>query len=292
MALKESPAQVADTVADRLSDLAGLGNDPGLDRWISTFAGFLRPLAAHHPTLLNEACADLDIAEEDWGADCASAALPFTQALFSAKPNVVAAVANLRIKPTVADRETRQAMRRLLVPLWVNLAAAGSTAAALGRPPIERRALLNTADENVATEYVDRAVSCAEGVIHVRSHSVIGEDTEQFFSELEQLVIDACPPLQHDPSSENFAAWLRDYPYRRPVVFIRPAVAAPQLAALLDRLADRFPGISLFVLDGNVERMPTDLAVLRAPVIEPPPDAATETRASLYRGELALFAGE
>ena len=292
MALEESPDQVADEVASRLSDLAEVGSDPDLDYWVSTLAGLLRPIAAHYPSLLDAACAELDITPEDWTADNASAIRPFTQALLSAPPKAVATAANLRLKPAIPDRESRQAMRRLLIPIWVNLAAAGSMAAVLRTSPTGRRALLNTGDENVAAEYVDRAVNCAEGVIQVRSHGVVGEDPEDFFMQLEQLIIDACPPLENDPSSDNFVAWLNDYPYRRPVVFIRPAFAAQQLADLLDRLADRFPGISLFVLDSNIERMPDDLAVLRAPVIEPPPDAAAEKSANLYRSELKLFAGE
>ena len=107
-----------------------------------------------------------------------------------------------------------------------------------------------------------------------------------------QVIIDNCPPLQVDPSTDTFVTWLKEYPYRRPVVFLRSAFAAQELADLLDRLADRFPGISIFVLDGNTERIPDDLAVLRASVIEPPPDEVAEKSANLYRGELKLFVGD
>jgi hypothetical protein len=292
MALKAPPDQVADEVARRLSGLAGPEIDRGLEDWVSTLAGLLRPMATYFPFKLDRACDLLDITPEDWAADNGSAIRPFAQALLSASPKKVAAVAVQQVKSAVAARESRNEMRRLLIPIWVNLDSASSTAAVLRKPPSGRRALLNTADENVAAEFVDRALNCAEGVIRINTHDVVGEDPEELFTAFVQLIIDACDPVADDPSSDNFATWLEEYPYSRPVVFIRAALAARELANLLDRLADRFPGISLLVLDGDAERTSDDLAVLRAAVIEPPPDVVAEKSARLYRGELKRFVGE
>jgi hypothetical protein len=294
MALKETPGQIADEVASRLSGLAEANNDRGLKGWVSSLAGLLRPMAVEYPDRLNEACAQLGITPEDWAADNGSAIRLFAQALLSARPQTVAAVAVQQVKSAVIDREKRKEMRRLLVPIWVNLDAAGSTATVLCKPPSGRRALLNTVDENVAREFVARAFNCSEDISLIGTYDVVGEDPEQeqLFAAVVQVIIDNCPPLRVDSSTDSFVTWLRDYPYRRPVVFLRAAIAAQELADLLDRLADRFPGISLFVLDGNAERTPDDLAVLRAPVIEPPPDELAEKSAGLYRGELTLFVGE
>ena len=156
------------------------------------------------------------------------------------------------------------------------------------------RALLNTADENVAGEYIDRAVNCAPGILKIPSHAVFGEGPEaldEFFAQLEHEIIEDVQAAATQFCQRQLRHLAQQISLPAAGGDIRPVFTAQQLAALLDRLADRFPGISMLILDGNAERTPDDIATLRASVIEPPPDAEAETNAEYYRGELELFAG-
>jgi hypothetical protein len=272
MALKDSPSAVADDVAERLANLAELSDDEDLELWVTTLAGYLRRAAIDQPERLTFAAQQLGIVTPgDWAADNASATEPFARALLTAKPPAVAKVANLHLKAAVPNQEVRLSLSRLLRPIWVDLTAAACTAL------------------DVAAEYVDRAVYCAGGTVPIRSMDVFGEDPDELFDELEKLVIERCRPIRKKPSSENFAAWLKEAPHSRPVLFLRASLPLPQLGALLDRLVARFPGLTLFVLDGDAERSSDEVGMLGTMVIEPPLDPTVEGRADFYRGELELF---
>jgi hypothetical protein len=290
MALKDSPSAVADDVAERLANLAELSDDEDLELWVTTLAGTLRHAAIDQPERLTAACQRLGIITPgDWAADNASATGPFARALLTAAPPAVAAVANLHLKAAVPNQEVRRSLGRLLLPIWVDLTAAACTAFVLRQSAAERRVLLNTDDQDVAAEYVDRAVYCAEGTVQIKSTNVIGERPDELFEELEQLVIDNCPAIRKNPSSEKFEAWLKEYPYRRPVLFLRAQLPLPQLRALLDRLGARFPGLTLFVLDSDADRSSAEVGTLGVTVIEPQLDSTVEDKADFYRGELELF---
>jgi hypothetical protein len=292
MAMKTSPDAVADEVAGRLADAAQLSEDPDLEQWVSLLAGMLRRTAMEHPERLTASCQRLGIATPgDWAADNASAIAPFARALLTQPPPTVAAVANQHLKATVPNQERRQEVSRLLVPIWVDLTAAAGVAFALRQPAAERRVLLNTDSQDVAAEYVDRAVYCAEGTVQIRSKDVFGEDLEQLFDDLEQLVIDNCPPIWGDPSRKGFEEWLATYPYRRPVLFLRALLPLEKLKVLLDRLAHRFPGLTLFVLDPAAEGGAADIATIGVTFLDPPLDPAAKGRADQYRGELQMFVG-
>ena len=116
LSLKVSPGEVADEVASRLSGLAESEIDRDLDDWVSMLAGLLRPMAIEYPARLNAACTQLGITPEDWAADNGSAIRPFAQALLSASPKAVAAVAVQQVKPAVADREKRRSDATALGP--------------------------------------------------------------------------------------------------------------------------------------------------------------------------------
>jgi hypothetical protein len=120
------------------------------------------------------------------------------------------------------NQEVRLSLSRLLRPIWVDLTAAACTALALRQSAAGRRLLLNTKDQDVAAEYIDRAVYSAGGTVQIRSTDVFGEDPDELFDELEKQVIERCRPIRKNPSSENLAAWLEEDPHSRPVLFLRP----------------------------------------------------------------------
>ena len=298
MALKSSPKAVAQEVAKRMKNLSEFEEDKDLELWVSTLAGNVRRSARDQPEQLTAVCRRLGITPEDWAADNASAIRPLARALLTAVPQAVAEVAILNLKSAVPDQETRRELQRLLVPLWVNPTAAAYAAFALRQPYVQRRALLNTSDQDVAAEYFDRAVHCATGTIQIRSPDVFGEDADedadadQAFNELEQLVLQSCPPpVQQNPTSEEFREWLRRSPYRKPVLFLRARRSSSQLRKLLDRLVERFPGLTVFILYGGGVPSAEEVAALGVTVIDPPLNAAAEKDADYYRWDLESFVG-
>src|SRR5262249_19811132 len=82
---------------------------------------------------------------------------------------------------------------------------------------------------------------------------------------------------------------LRGYEYRRPVLFVHALLPWEQLQQLLARLADRFPGLTLFVLAGDCARSQDDDEALGVVVVEPPLSEAAAQEAGFYRGELEFF---
>ena len=299
MASKASSAdEVADEVALRLADLAASNVDQDLEEWVERLAGHLRKVAMSHPELLTRACEALGIERpHDWTADNASAAIRFARALISAPQGDVGTVVNRYLREAVPRQEDRESVARLLQPIWVDLTAAACTAVVLrpdpqdesaGRQlPRRRRMALNTARTDFAGDYIDRAAYCGNGVIHIRSSDVFGEDADELYHQLERLVIDRCPPIHEDSTAEDFAEWLSEDSYWRPVLFVRASLPPPQFGDLLDRLSDRFPGLALFILnDGYNDE---DMAMLDAAVIRPPLDPQATGAAHRYRGKLQLF---
>ena len=293
MALKESPTDIADEVALRLADLAESSIDQNLERWVRTLAGNLREAARLQPERFTEACGPLRMtAPGDWTADNASATAPFARFLLTASPAKVGMVVNLHLKQALPRLEDRQSVGRHLRPIWVDLTAAACAAIALQQPPAERRVALNTADDDAARDYLDRAVYCGDAVVPIHSAAVFGEDPDgdELYQHLEQIVIDHCPAIRKNPTPERFEAWLRTNPWRRPVLFIPMSLPPPEFGELLDRLSDRFPGLTLFIL--NDRYTDDDMAVLGATVIQPPLDRQAADDADLYRGELTHFIGD
>ena len=283
----DAPADIAERVAERLGNLAG-PNDPGIENWLNRLVGRLRPVARDYPELMDEACKPLTVCTEDWAADNASAVWSFAQALFSAHPQAVIKVAG--VISDAAEGESRRRIQRLLAPLWIDLVAAGNTASILGGPPGRRRPLLNTDDHDVAREYVERAVNCAARVYVVPSHDVFGEDPGEFFDLLEKQVIAELPTLRRDSSSSTFARWLREYDDRKVVLVVAAVLPVAAMGTLLDRLAERFPGLEFIVLGGPQPPTPGELQSIMVDAVEPPLDEDSVLGASLYRGELTIFA--
>jgi hypothetical protein len=294
MSLKSSPKAVAREIAQRIKNLSEYEEDEDLELWVSTLAGNIRRSAKDQPEHLTAVCEALGIAPEDWAADNASAVGPLARALLTAVPQTVAKVANLNLRPAVPDQEARREMQRLLVPLWVDPTAAAYAAFALRQRDLERRALLNTSDQDIAAEYFDRAVFCAGATIQIRSPDVFGEDadTNQAFVELEHLILQSCPPpVQQNPTSEEFRDWLRRSPYWKPVLFLRARRSSSQLRKLLDQLAGRFPGLTVFILYSGGVPSAKEASALGVTVIDPPLNEAAEKDASYYRWELESFVG-
>lgn len=291
MALKDSPASIADEVADRLANLAESCLDKDLERWVTTLAGNLRQAARSQPERFTEACEELALrAPDDWAAGNAAATAPFARALLSASPDAVAKIANLHLKQALPQGDDRRSIARHLRPIWVNLTAAGCTAVALQQPPAERRIALNTVDADAAADYLDRAVNCSNILVPIRSADVFGEDADELYRQLEQLVIDRCPEIRRNPSAEGFARWLSRQGWWRPVLFIRASLPPSELGDLLDRLSSRFPGITLFILsDGHTD---DELTALGATVIQPPLDPEDADDVDLYRVALTRFMGD
>ncbi len=289
-ALKQSPEEVAEEVVCRLRNLVPCDEDAAVADWVATIGGHLRPLAASHPEKLSGACAALRITPDDWAADNASAIGPFAQALLSADQVTIGKVLRQYLRAAIADQEARNALRRLLLPVWVNLAAAASAAGALGGPADVRRALLNTDDDDVAGEYVDRAVHCANDVLVVRHPAVYGEDGEQeIFAELEQLVIAETPGRRKDRyTAAQYEKWMAESGWRM-VLLLRIRLSPDRTADLIDRLTARFPGLAIFVLTGPSLPDRTVAVRLRAVLVEPPLDDVAEDRADSYRFDLDKF---
>lgn len=289
-ALKQSHEEVADEVACRLRNLVPCAEDAAMADWVATIGGHLRPLATTHPEKLSGACAILRITPDDWAADNASAIAPFAQALLSADQVTIGKVLRQDLRAAMADREARQELRRLLLPLWVDLAAAAGVAAALGGPADVRRALLNTDDEDVAREYVDRAVHCANDVLVVRHTAVYGEDGElEIFGELEQLVIAETPGRRKGRyTAAQFEKWLAEYGWRM-VLLLGVRLSPDRTADLIGRLTARFPGLAVFVLTGPALPDRAVAVRLRAVLVEPPLDDQAEDRADSYRFDLDKF---
>ena len=291
MALKTSPESIAEAVHQRLVNLSESSRDETFERWVVHVTGVLRPTAARSPESLTSACSKLALtATSDWAADNGSAVTRFARALLTASPDRVSTVANQDLKSVITGREDRAQLGRLLQPIWVDLAAATCLATGVRESPSGHRFLLNTDNEDVAADYVERALQWSQDPITIRSADIVGEDPDELFAHLEQVVIDGCPEIRRDPTPENFAAWLAG-PYGMnmvPIVFVRAVLPPDDMVALLDRLVDRFPGLRVLVLDGTaLSREGRGLPATT--IVEPALDRNVERNAEYYRGSLERF---
>jgi hypothetical protein len=219
------------------------------------------------------------MAPDDWSADNGSAVRGLARAMLTAD-HVAIATALRSLRPGMV-RDVRLEVKLLLAPVWVDPNAAASAAAAFHEPPPSRRLILNTEDTAIAADYVDRITLCANNTTTIEHTGVYGEDPEnQIFDAAERTILDRIP------RRDDFAGWLADSGRR--VVLLLPVKLDPtRTRSLLDRLTERFPGLTIFVLDRDPPG--TAAADLKAVTVRPLIDAATKQRQSDYSFELQEF---
>jgi hypothetical protein len=282
---------VADQVVGAFAGLAPIKVEPLLDWWVMETTVPLRELAVTAPHRLDAAADALQMDCAAWvggGRRLDRLAFALLDGDRDRIPEAVSALA-----PLVNERADPigEKLAGKVSPLWVRLETASGVARGLRGAPGERRILISTTNQDLASDIIHRAFYCSEKLRLARCTGENGENLDGLVKSYALAITKSLIRfgLQGKPPDVIAKTLARADP--PPVALISTeGLDDEDLASLVDQLSRRFPGVVLALLS-----LRSDVAGLLPPpgpaIVEPPLTEDEVASAMIFRCQILELAG-
>ena len=302
--VRENPSLVVEDLTRRAQDVAlqvpqafgGLVSasaDPLLTWWTKEITVTLMPLAASAPHRLDAAARALQMNCAGWAADprlvdrLAFALLDSERDRIPDAARALAPIFNEQADPL------GEKLGNKLTPLWVRLEMASGVARAFRSGLGERRMLITTHDQDLASDIIHRAVYCSPQVAVAHCIGESGESLDRLAESCGRSIRKKLLPRVGLPGNAKPDVIAKKLASASTLLFAlidAEGLDEEDIVSLTEKLSERFPGVVLVFLSPQPE-IARALPLRGLPVLEPPLTGDELDSAKVFRCQILEIAG-
>jgi hypothetical protein len=280
---------VARQVAATFAGLAPVTTNPLLAWWLSETTDLLKTLAGHR---LDGAARALQMDCADWEAK-GRRVEQLAYALLDGDRNTVPKAVS-QLAPLANERPDPmgEPLSAKVTPLWVRLEMASGVARGLRGEPTARRMLISTRDSELASDIINRAVYCSPDLRVACCTGESGESLDRLVETCGRSIAKKLISfgLLGNESPGDIADKLAHADPPPFAVINAEGMDGDDMASLVDRLGQRFPGVVLVLLSPQAE-IARALPPPGIPLVEPPLIEDEARSAMVFRCQILELAG-